>query len=75
MHMHTHTYREGGGWEEERYAKTIVSISFFSVSHMHTHVAEVKTGPIGLFLQVVGTVNKNFHLIEKQYREVILPSI
>ena len=43
-----------------------------------TCTGDVKIGPgtsPGLFLQVVGCVNKNLHLIEKQYRELILPAI
>ena len=38
-------------------------------------VAEVKVGPAGVFLQVVGCVNKNIHLMEKQFRELIIPLI
>ena len=55
-------------------------------THKHTHtqqvilntatlVAEYKGGPIGVFLQVVGCVNKNVHLIEKLFREIIMPLI
>ena len=45
---------------------------------LHVYIGDVKIGPgtsPGLFLQVVGCVNKNLHLIEKQYRELILPAI
>lgn len=37
--------------------------------------AEYKGGPTGVFLQVVGCVNKNIHLIEKLFREIIMPLI
>ena len=36
---------------------------------------DVKVAPTGLFLQVVGCINKNIHLVEKQFREIILPAI
>jgi hypothetical protein len=36
---------------------------------------DVKGGPVGLLFHVIGCINKNIHLVEKQYRELILPSI
>lgn len=39
------------------------------------YAVDPKTAPVGYFCTVVGNVNTNMHLIEKLFRETIMPCI